>query len=376
MILDSPSLMSGNFVLQRAALIEVDMNVANDTVTFEQCDMAFVRKFGAEKAAEMVLDYKSFSPLPFIYDMDQLSECLGVGKKTLYYLAENGHKEYNAMALKKRNGKVRHIYSPNDILKNCQKNILNRIIDKMPVSDYASAYIKGKTLRDNAVPHIGKKYLLKLDITDFFGSICFEQAYGAVFNTRYFPKQIGVILTKLCFRKNLLPQGAPTSPAVSNIVMRNFDDNMGSWCKNHGITYTRYCDDMTFSSDKPLYMVYQKAKAMLEEMGFELNENKTHFVKDSNRQTVTGLTVNEKLTVSKDYKRELRQAVHYVLKFGAAEDIIRGGRKEFLSDGIPDTERYCNHLLGKIRYVLQIEPNNLWFQNAFAQLSSYLNVLQ
>ena len=89
--------------------------------------------------------------------------------------------------------------------------------------------------------------------------------------------------------------------------MRNFDNNIGKWCAARGIAYTRYCDDMTFSSDRPLFAVYQKAKSMLEAMGFELNERKTRFVTRANRQSVTGLTVNEKVSVSGDYKRGRRQ---------------------------------------------------------------------
>lgn len=140
--------------------------------------------------------------------------------------------------------------------------------------------------------------MLKLDIADFFGSIRFDQVYSAAFNTRYFPRQIGVMLATLCCRKDALPQGAPTSPALSNVVMRHFDQSIGRWCERRGISYTRYCDDMTFSSDKPLFVVYQKAKTILEEMGFELNEKKTRFVTNANRQSVTGLTVNEKVAVS------------------------------------------------------------------------------
>ena len=152
--------------------------------------------------------------------------------------------------------------------------------------------------------------------------------------------------------------------------MRNFDDNIGYWCEKHGISYTRYCDDMTFSSDKPLYTVYQKVKAMLEEMCFELNEKKTHFVTNANRQSVTGLTVNKKVSVSSVYKRSLRQEVYYVLKFGLAENIIRANRKDFMTGNIPNIEKYYNNLLGRIAFVLQIEPQNTWFQNALTELKT------
>lgn len=346
------------------------MRIKDNTVIFEKSDMAFVQKFGVMEATETVLDYKSVCPLPFLYDSYQLSHFLGVGRKDLFDLIKNGEKAYHPVTLEKKNGKQRRVYSPDDKLKKCQNRILRDILSKLPVSQYATAYKKGSTLIRNASPHVGKRYLLKMDIADFFGSIHFEQIYSAAFHTRYFPKQIGVLLTTLCCRKSFLPQGAPTSPALSNLVMRNFDDAIGQWCEQRGISYTRYCDDMTFSSDQPLFAVYTKVKTMLEEMGFELNEKKTYFVSNAGRQSVTGLTVNEKVSVSGDYKRRLRQEIYYTLKFGLSEHIIRSGKTEFLTDGLPNTEKYYTHLLGQIDFVLQIEPGNTWFQNARNQMQS------
>lgn len=344
------------------------MHITKNKITFEESDMAFVKKFGIVEAVEMVLDYKSVFSLPFIYDTYQLIHFLDIGKKDFFDLMKNCDKAYQPIWLKKKNGSFREIYAPNDQLKKYQNKILNEILTKLPISKYATAYRKGSTLVQNALPHVSKRYMLKLDITDFFGSIYFDQVYSTAFHTRYFPKQIGVMLTKLCCRKEVLPQGTPTSPTLSNIVMRNFDDNVGHWCEKHGISYTRYCDDMTFSSDKPLFIVYQKAKTMLEEMGFELNEKKTHFITNANKHIVTGLTVNEKISVQRDYKRALRQEVYYVLKFGMVENIIRIGRKDFIKGGLPDVVKYYNSLLGRIAFVLQIEPENTWFQNALTEL--------
>lgn len=346
------------------------MRIIDNAVIFEQKDAAFVRKFGDEAAAEMVLDYRSVCPLPFIYDTNQLAACLGIGKGTLFRLVKNSDQSYRSMTLQKKNGGVRELHAPGAALKACQNQILRAIVSHLPVSPYAKAYIKGGTLYQNASAHVGKRYMLKLDIADFFGSIRFDQVYSAAFNTRYFPRQIGVMLTTLCCRKDVLPQGAPTSPALSNIVMRHFDYGVGRWCERRGISYTRYCDDMTFSSDKPLFVVYQKTKTMLEKIGFELNEKKTRFVSNANRQSVTGLTVNQKVAVSGDYKRRLRQEVYYALKFGLRESILRAGRTAFMQETGPDEGRYYQHLVGRLYFVLQIEPDNEWFQNALKQLRS------
>lgn len=332
--------------------------------------MNFVKKFGIVEAANMFLDYKSLNRLPFIYDIYQLCNFLMIKPNKLFYILNNINKQYKKIIIKKRNGKDRILYSPSLNLDSCQRLIRRLIFEKMPVSQYAKAYVKGTSLYDNALPHVNKKYILKLDITDFFGSIDLWQVYTSAFNTRYFPKHIGCILATLCCKDGSLPQGASSSPALSNIVMRNFDNNIGKWCKKNDIAYTRYCDDMTFSSDKPLYSVYRKAKSMLNEMGFEINENKTHFVTNANRQSVTGLTVNKKVAVSADYKRKLRQDIYYALKFGFSDSIIRSGKNKFITESSADAYGYYCHLVGRVRYVLQIEPQNEWFNNALIQLKT------
>ena len=339
------------------------MKIKNETVTFDAWDVAFVRKFGEERAAEMVLDFKAFHPnLPFLYNPDQLAHCLGIGKKSLFDMLKYIDREYRTTNIKQKYGGGRTLHVPSKRLKQVQTVILHEILNGMPVSRYATAYKTGTTLTDNAAPHVGKRYLLKLDITDFFGSIRFGQVYRAAFNANYFPKQIGLMLSRLCCRQGVLPQGAPTSPALSNLVMRNFDNNMGAWCAKRGISYTRYCDDMTFSSDKPLYHVYEKAKAMVGEMGFQLTEKKTRFVTDSNRQSVTGLTVNEKVAVSRDYKRELRKEVHGMLKFGI---------RTYSGNNLQCLRR----LHGQVQFVLQVEPENQWFREAAEKLNRYVTIM-
>lgn len=362
-------------ILCRKALFLSDfwgrnMQIQGDTVRFSECDMPFVQKFGISAATEMVLDYKSVQPLPFLYDTYQAADFLRIGRRKLFYYWKNADSEYRTLTVRKKSGGVRQLFAPRDGLRALQIRILHGILQQLPVSKYATAYVRGSTLRANAAPHVGKRYLLKLDITDFFGSIRFAQVYSAAFHTRYFPKQIGVLFTALCCREEVLPQGAPTSPAISNLVMRNFDNALGNWCASRGIAYTRYCDDMTFSADVSLYAVYQKARAMLREMGFVLNERKTKFFTNTTRQSVTGLTVNEKVSVPADYKRELRQEVYYALKFGVADSILHADRTDFIENGVPNAERYAAHLIGRLRFVLQIEPQNIWAQKALRAMDS------
>lgn len=334
------------------------MLVVNDFVQFHKCDMQFVKKFGLMDATDMVLDFYSCNKHPFVYDTYQLAGVLGLRRGELFYMLKDPSRHYREFFIRKSNGKLRHICAPKYDLQWVQGVILRKILNCFQPSRYATAYRIGVRLQDNAEPHIGKKYLLKMDLADFFGSIRFQQVYSAVFNSRYFPKQIGVMLTTLCCYQDVLPQGAATSPAISNLVMRHFDDALGSWCEKHGVTYTRYCDDLTFSADVPLYRVFLKAKGMLEEMGFSLNTSKTRFVTHATRQSVTGLIVNEKLSVPSEYRRQLRQECYYAIRYGVENAILHGNRQEFIKDGEILGERYLNHLIGRVRYVLQIDPEN------------------
>lgn len=348
------------------------MEIRGNTVIFGACDRNFLERFGFLRASNMVLDYHTEHPmLPFLYDADQLAEFLGTDRGALNHFAHQLSNEYRTIVVPKKNGTPRQLSVPSFRLKSFQVKINRCILSQLPVSKYAAAYRSGTSIRQNAEPHVGKKFLLKLDITDFFGSITFEQIYRAAFNTRYVSREVGYLLTMLCSKNGVLPQGAPTSPALSNIVMHRFDDYIGHWCGQHRAAYTRYCDDMTFSSDSPLYTVYQKVKELLLEMGFELNETKTHFAGRAHRQSVTGLTVNEKLAVSVDYKRRLRQEVYYALKYGVGESIRGGDHLDFVKEEQPEERRYLSHLLGKVQYVLQIEPENRWFCEAKQKLLSY-----
>lgn len=321
----------------------------------------------------MALDYHAEHPnLPFLYDAEQLAGFLGISRGELNDIVNHIQKEYKEAHLPKKDGTYRSLCVPSIRLRFCQDPIKEKILPQLPVSKFATAYQKGSTTRGNAEPHIGKKFLLKLDITDFFGSITFEQVQRTAFNTRYVSRQVGYLLTSLCCKDDSLPQGAATSPALSNIVMYRFDDYIGRWCSQRQIAYTRYCDDMTFSANRPLYGVYQKVKTMLREMGFELNESKTHFIGNDNRQSVTGLVVNEKLSIPSSYKRNLRQEIYYTLKFGIEDSIVHGNRLNFLEDGQPiRCPTYMTHLIGSVQYVLQIEPENRWFLNAKQKLLDY-----
>lgn len=332
------------------------MRINGNEIEFGISDMDFASRFGIDEAVNMVLDFKAHNDLPFIYDAKQLAEFFETDLKTLYRAVRGADDAYHTVRIPKKSGGERVLSVPDESLKAMQSRILSEILYHLPASRYATAYFPGAQLKNNAAPHAGKRYLLKLDVLDFFGSVTFFQVYKRVFNTRRFPRNIGAMLTKLCCRDDVLPQGAPTSPALSNLVMKDFDGALGAWCEKRGIAYTRYCDDMTFSSDSPIYYVAKKAAGMLYDMGLELNAAKTRYVTSASRQTVTGLNVNATPCVPRAFKRELRKQVFFALKYGA--------------DGQPDRARYLRSLIGKTSFVLQNEPENEWFRNALKQLSA------
>ena len=196
----------------------------------------------------------------------------------LYSISNNVEKNYKIFKIKKRNGKYRTIYEPNYTLKEIQKNILNNILNNKKISIYAKAYHKGIGLIDNAKEHVNKKLILKLDIKDFFENISFIDVYNSCFEIEYFPKEIGILLTHLCTYKEHLPQGAPTSSYISNLVLKEFDEYIGVICKEENISYTRYSDDMTFSGDFNPSKIITIVKKELRKYNLELNNEKIHVI--------------------------------------------------------------------------------------------------
>lgn len=267
--------------------------------------------------------------------------------KTIYSISNNIEKNYKVYKIKKRNGKYRTIYEPNSMLKQIQKQILINILNNKSISKYAKAYHKGISLKDNAIPHINKKIILKLDIKNFFESISFLDVYNACFSIEYFPKSVGFILTYLCTYDNHLTQGSPTSAYISNLIMKEFDEEIGNWCNINDISYTRYSDDMTFSGNFNPSELIIKIRKMLYKLGLELNNDKIHIVNKSQSQSVTGIIVNEKLQVNAKYRNKIRQEMYYIKKFGLKSHLNK------CNININEL-KYLDKLYGRILYVLQI----------------------
>ncbi len=285
------------------------------------------------------------------FELSSVERDLGIPLKTLYALSNSIEKQYHHREIPKRSGGVRVLSVPSRPLKAVQKAIAERILAYAPVSQYATAYRYGASVQKNAAPHVGKKQILKLDILHFFDSIRYTDVKETVFPADRFSEQIRILLSMLCYYRDGLPQGAPSSPAITNILMREFDDTVGAWCRSRGVAYTRYCDDMTFSGDFSAAEVRRFVEAELQKRGFLLNAKKTALISAAKRQTVTGIVVNEKPAVSVDYRRSIRREIYFCKKFGVQEHLTR--TKSQLT-----AERYLQGLLGRIAFALQTVPED------------------
>ena len=286
---------------------------------------------------------------------------MGFPARTLYGLSNNLGKHYHNVFIPKSDGSKRKLSVPDLILKKVQRSIADNILMQYPISKYAKAYKVGSSVQKNAQPHVGKKKILKLDIEGFFDHILYSQVKNTVFYKEKFSEPIRVLLSMLCYYKESLPQGAPTSPTITNIIMYDFDETVGDFCIKKKIAYTRYCDDMTFSGDFDEREIISFVKGELRKLGLFLKNRKTAVISASKRQVVTGIVVNEKINVSKDYKKNIRQEIYYIKKFGLDEHLKRLG--------ISDKQQYVQSLKGRIAFVLQTTPN----EREFVEYKDFLN---
>ena len=294
-------------------------------------------------------------------ELSSLVRDLGISARTLYAVSNTLDRHYVRRQIPKPSGGVRELSVPDPLLKHIQRQILRELLVHMPVSPYATAYRYGGGTLRNAAPHVGKPCVLKLDIHHFFDSILYSAVKETAFPAVIYAENLRVLLTMLCYERDRLPQGAPTSPCITNLLLRDFDGQVGAWCRAHQIAYTRYCDDMTFSGDFRREEVLRFVEPRLRERGFFLNAAKTKWLPADRRQTVTGLVVNQTLNVPAGDRRKLRQELHFCRKFGVSGHMARAGIQE------PE-DRYLAMLLGRVNYQLQITPGRRELLDARAWL--------
>jgi len=284
-------------------------------------------------------------------ELSSLEKDLGFPAKALYSVSYHRRAHYRRAVIAKGDGGSRELYVPDAFLKAIQRSIAQKLLAYEAISPYATAYRPGGSTLVNAAPHVGQPVVLKLDIRHFFDRTIYPLVKDKAFPAHRYSESNRILLTMLCVYRDALPQGAPTSPAISNIILRDFDDTVGAWCGSRGITYTRYCDDMTFSGSFDPRETVAFVRQELRKLGFFLNDKKTVVARSGQKQTVTGIVVNEKTNVSAAYRRKLRQELFYCRKYGVEEHLRRTGAEHSAAD-------YLQRLLGRVSYVLQIAPGN------------------
>ena len=224
--------------------------------------------------------------------------------------------QYHAFSIPKRRGGVRVINAPSAELKMLQRRILRRLLGGLACHAAARGFEKGQSIVTNAQPHCGAKVLLKMDIREFFPATSAERV-REYFGRIGWDKQAADLLTRLCIHRGGLPQGAPTSPRLSNLVNHGMDARLAGLAARLGCQYTRYADDLTFSlpadNRDVIAALIRITKRVCEELGYRLHQDrKLQIRRRYERQQVTGLVVNDAVNLPRATRRWLRAVEHHI----------------------------------------------------------------
>jgi RNA-directed DNA polymerase len=279
-------------------------------------------------------------------------------------------KRYKTFELPKNSGGTRQISTPQTALKIIQwklNQVLQTIYEPKPS---AHGFVAGKNIVTNAQAHAKKRYILNLDLKDFFPSINFGRVRGMFIATPYgLTPEVATVLAQICCHNNQLPQGAPTSPIITNMICAKMDSQLQRLAKACKATYTRYADDITFSTTlkkfpeslatviteegKEKVILGERLLGIIAENGFQVNENKIKLQTKGNHQEVTGLTANKFPNVNRKFVRQVRAMLHAWAKFGleAAEREFQekyATKSRLPSKNIPNFKEV---LRGKIEFI-------------------------
>lgn len=317
-----------------------------------------------------------------------------------YIVNNNTRYKYTTFTITKKSGASRTIHAPKATLKRVQTclNYILQTVYSESVHASATGFIPGKSIVQNASAHVKKHYVYNMDLKDFFPSIDKRRVYLKLlekpFNLNGEKSFIANMIAMIsCHemeveryvdgqwiqkKEFVLPQGAPTSPVLSNIVCRKLDIRLARIAKNHGVHYTRYADDITFSA---MYNVFQKnsdfirhAEKIIREQHFFIKESKTRLQKQGFKQEVTGLIVNEKVNVPSCYIKQIRHWLYFWERYGkqkAEALFLKSYKKDkgHIKKGDPNLE---NVLWGKLQYLKMVKGHN---DNTFIKLNTRYEAL-
>ena len=317
-----------------------------------------------------------------------LCDYLNISDKELNFILYSKKNFYHTYIKKKPSGGQRIISSPNRQLKYIQKRLkqgFDNFYIKHNSFKSVHGFVSSKSISTNAYSHKSNDFILNLDIKDFFPSISFHRVRHLLNSEKAFnfPDSISIMIANLVTKNNELPQGAPTSPVISNIICHNMDKYFDKWMKKHNykITYTRYADDITFSgSYDVLSLVFNKTenrvqpsiKAVIEKNRFKLNTEKTRLQDKFSHQEVTGIKVNENLNVSKHYLYKLRSMIHSWEKFGLNKAYEEYCKKKNLKYDKDKSNNYSRIILGMLSYMKMVKGYD---DQVYASLALRVNKL-
>ncbi|MEO0350411.1 MAG: reverse transcriptase domain-containing protein [Cyanobacteria bacterium P01_A01_bin.15] len=272
---------------------------------------------------------------------EDFATLLQVSDKHLRYhlYTQPRSKLYLKFEIPKKSGGKRIILSPRASLKSLQRK-LNHLFSKVySPKPSTHGFTNEKNIVTNASQHLRQKYILNIDIRNFFPSINFGRVRGLLMSSPYNCNQeVATVLAQICCHENQLPQGAPTSPILSNMICAKLDSDLQRLAKRNQCIYTRYADDITFSTSRirfPSRLIWfsheneelilgRELRNTIEDNGFVINESKVRLQPIYKRQEVTGIIVNEKLNVNRKYIRQVRAVLHAWEKYG-----IENAEKDF-----------------------------------------------
>ncbi len=304
--------------------------------------------------------------------MPELATFLDYKPQTLTYIAYrlDESKKYSEFEIPKRSGGSRIIQAPDRSLKILQEKIakvLNDCYEELLHSEKrriipAHGYRKNCSIATNAQLHKNRRHVLNIDLSNYFGSINFGRIRGFFIsnNGLGLDEKVATVLAHICCFKNSLPQGAPTSPIISNLITYPLDKHLQKFCKPLRLRYTRYADDITFSTKEvqlPEKLIHikdgkpqlnDKLKNLFQNHGFKINQNKTRIYTNKQRQEVTGLVVNKTVNLKREARKELRAMVHNYLC--NRKITVKNQNETKLLEG----KKALNFLSGKLSYATWI----------------------
>lgn len=299
--------------------------------------------------------------IEWIRSRNDLANYIDVPPSVLTYLLfiKKTENLYTTFEIPKKNGENRIICAPNYELKSVQKKLMlallsyvQEIREKEGIRvNIAHGFEKKKGIITNAAAHRNKRFVLNLDLNDFFDSFHFGRVVGYFEKNRYFrfSHEVAVTIAQLVCYNGKLPQGASTSPIITNLICQPMDYHILNLAKKYKLDYTRYADDITFSTNNHLFLNdYDRFMGELSEeiqdMGFSINTAKTRLLYRDSRQEVTGLVVNKRISAPSKFYRETRAMAHKLYTTG-----------NFNIGGIPAT---INQLEGRFSFIDQVEHYN------------------